>query len=297
MSRGKYFVYLILEDSGAKRTYSPVARSRYFPERGAPHNSDNPLASSPSPPSISPSRHPHMPGRFDPALDFVQYKATPIKHRSSLDSPTMEMKLFDSRAALSPTWSQPRSFERWSLRDFLNGQCAFGDGKAGLEAEAEGCEPGEDSETDEERPDGLEGVMTRASSVTEEESQEMAEWFSKVHPELRFVGKAPRYESGDPLSGSNKSGSDPAGNSRSQAERVGIVAIEAGMASPVKAPSSLTESDSQSGSLKKTQKRDESQNSGLGESALIFSQPSLDPLHAFLDIFERASSSPRDSQV
>ena len=124
MSRGRYFVYLILEDSGAKRTSSPVARSLHPPERGSPRNSNNPLTSSPSPSLISLSRHPHMSSQLNPALDFVQYKATPIKHRSSLDSPTTEMKLFNSQAALSPTWSQPRSFERWSAHPPRSGGCA-----------------------------------------------------------------------------------------------------------------------------------------------------------------------------
>ena len=58
------------------------------------------------------------------------------------------------------------------------------------------------------------------------------------------------------------------------------------MISPVKSQNSLPESDSQSGGSRRAGNRSESQGSGINESALIFSQPSLDPLMAFLDIFE-----------
>jgi len=228
------------------------------------------------------------------------------------------MKLFESQATLSPVWSQPRSFERWRLRDLLDeSQHGLGNGKARLEAEAEGREPGESSRTDGEESEELEKAAMMASSITEAESQDLAEWFSRVHPELKFGGKAPQSKSdtSSSNSGPDSSKSNPNGNgSGSRVEQVGIIVIDdtppssqnskksdpitnrienVGMVSSVKTPSGLTESESQSGGSKKAE--DESQG-GLGESALVFSQPTPDPLRAFLDMFEGASSVPRDSQ-
>ena len=234
------------------------------------------------------------------------------------------MKLFESQATLSPTWSQPRSFERWRLRDLLDeSQRGFGDGKAGLEAEAEGREPGESTRTDGEDSGELEKGAMMASSMTEAESQDLAEWFSRVHPELKFGGKASQYKSGASPPRPNEPGPDSAKNnttedgSGNRVEQVGIIFIDdspptsqeskksdpnpttsridnVGMVSPVKTVSgSVTESQSQSGGSRKVE--DESQG-GLGESALIFSQFTPDPLGAFLDMFEGASSMPQDSQ-
>ena len=267
-----------------------------------------------------------MSGHDDAALDFVQYQTTPTKRRISLDSPRKSIKLFESQVTLSPTWSQPRSFEKWRLRDLLyESQRGFGDGKAGLEAEAEGREPGGSGSgrTDGEEPEELEKEVMMASSMTEAESQDLAEWFSRFRPELKFGGKAPQYKSGASSHGSSsKSGPDLAKNgSGSRVEQVGVIVIDdtpptsqnskesdpdpitnridnVGMiSSPVKTSDSLTESDSQSGGSRKVQEDPlESQGPGLGESALIFSQPSPDPLRAFLDMFEGASSMPQDSQ-
>ena len=237
------------------------------------------------------------------------------------------MTLFESQATLSPTWSEPRSFERWRFRDILDIHHAFGDGKAGLEAEAEGCEPGGSLGTDGEESQELEQATMVASSMTQPESQDLAEWIMKAHPELKFVGKAPQYKLSNSSLSSNKLGSNLSRNksngsgSGSRVEQAGIIVIDdtppqsqdskklgnsdpitngienVEMVSPVKTPCSLTKLDSQSGNLRKTQDQNESQSGGLGESALIFSQPSLDPLHAFLDIFEGASSLPEDSQL
>ena len=239
------------------------------------------------------------------------------------------MKLFESQVTLSPTWSQPRSFEKWRLRDLLyESQRGFGDGKAGMEAEAEGREPGGSGSgsgrTDGEELEELEKQAMMASSMTEAESQDPAEWFSRFRPELKFGGKAPQYKSGASSHGSpSKSGPDSAKNgSGSRIEQVGFIVIDdtpptsqnskgsdpdpitnridnVGMASssPVKTSDSLTESDPQSGGSRKAQEDAlESQGPGIGESALIFSQLSPDPLGAFLDMFDGASSMPQDSQ-
>ena len=115
---------------------------------------------------------------------------------------------------LSPTWSQPRSFERWRIRDVLDGQRGFGDGKVGLEVEAKGCEPGEALGTPErEESEELENAVMMASSVTEPESQDFAEQFLRTHPELKFGGKAPPYKSRSHSLSSSNSGSDLAKNS------------------------------------------------------------------------------------
>ena len=331
-SRGKRFPYPAFShssDLGTEKTLSPIAALLFSPKRGSPtrRDYDGPSTSSLPPSSIPPSTDPPRSSRDDTALDFVQYQTTPTKRRSSFDSPRKELKLFESQTTISPTWSQPRSFERWRLRDILDSQRAFGDGKAGLEAEAEGREPGGSLGTDGEESQNLEKAAMMASSMTQPESQDLTEWILKAHPELRFAGKAPPYKSSSSSLNSNKSGSDSSKNksngsgSGGRSEQVGIIVIDdtpppsqnskksdnsdpitnrienVGMVSPVKTPSSLTESDSQSGNLRETQEQDESQSGGLGESALIFSQPSLDPLHAFLDIFEGASSLPQDSQL
>ena len=226
------------------------------------------------------------------------------------------MKLFESQATLSPAWSQPRSFERWRLREILDeSQPGFGDGKAGLEAEAEGREPGGESEE-------LEMQAMMASSMTEAESQDLAEWFSRFRPELRFGGLAPPYKSGASSHESNKSGLDTSkkdaigSGTGGQVEQLGTIVIDdtpptsqnskgpdpdpvtsridsVGIIPHAKIPSSLTESESQSGGSRKV--IEESQG-GIDESALIFSQPSQDPLSAFLDMFDGASSMPLDSQ-
>ena len=303
----------------------------HSPKRDSPirRNEDGPSTSPLPPSSIPPSTDPNRSSRDDLGLDFVQYQTTPTKHRTSLDSPRKDLKLFESQATLSPTWSQPRSFERWRVRDLLDSQHAFGDGKAGLEAEAEGCEPGEASRTtDGEESEELEKAAMMASSITEAESQDPAEWFLRTHPEFKFGGKAPPYKSGSSSLGSSKSGPDSVKNngnengSGSRVEQVGIIVIDdtpppsqtskksdepdpitnrienVGMVSPVKNPSSasLTESDSQSEGSRQAQDHGESQGGNLGGSALAFSQPSMDPLRAFLDIFEGGSSVPQESQ-
>jgi hypothetical protein len=300
----------------------------YSPKRNSPtrHNDDGPSTSPLPPSSLPPSTDPNRSSRGDVALDFVQYQTTPTKRKSAIDSPKKDLKFFESQTTHSPTWSQPRSFERWRLRD-LDSQRAFGDGKAGLEAEAEGREPGEGLKTtDGEESEELEKAAMMASSITQSESQDLTEWILRVHPELKFGGKAPPYKSSPSSLGSSKSDSEsakPNGNesgSGSRVERVEIINIEdtppssqnskksghpdpitsrienVGMMPPVKAPSSLTESESQSGSPRKAQDGDESQDGSLGESALAFSQPTLDPLMAFLDIFEGGDSMSRDSQ-
>lgn len=228
------------------------------------------------------------------------------------------MKLFESQATLSPVWSQPRSFERWRLRDILDeSQCVPGNGKAGLEAEAEGREPGESLRTDGEESGELERAAMMASSITEAESQDLAEWFSRVHPELKFGGKAPQFK---PDTSSSTSGPDSSKSNQNEngpgnrVEQVGIIVIDdtppssqnskkpdpianridnVGMVPSAETPSSITKSESQSGGSRKV--GDESQG-GVGESALVFSQLTPDPLRAFLDMFEGASSMPRDSQ-
>jgi hypothetical protein len=225
---------------------------------------------------------------------------------------------------LSPTWSQPRSFERWRLRDLLDeSQHGFDGGKAGLEAEAEGREPGESRRTDGEESEELEKGAMMASSMTEAESQDLAEWFSKFRPELKPGGKAPQYKSTTTSLGSTKSGPDSAknnandGGSGSRVESVGIIVIDdtpptsqdskksdpdritnridnvGPVISPVETLSSLTESESQSGGSRKAGGQSQG---GLSENALIFSQLTPDPLRAFLDMFEGASSVPQDSQ-
>ena len=164
------------------------------------------------------------------------------------------------------------------------------------------------------------------SSVTEADSQDLIEWFSRVRPELKFVGKAPQSKSSNSSLRSNKSGPDSAKDnvngdgSGSQINQVGTIIIDdtpppsqsskksnnvdpitnqppienMGLVSPVKTASSLTESDSQSGGLRRAQDSAESQG-GVLESSLVFSQPKMDPLMAFLDIFEGASSMSQDS--
>jgi hypothetical protein len=243
-----------------------------------------------------------------------------------MDSPRKEIKLFESQMTLSPTWSQPRSFERRRLaRDLLEEiQRGLDNGKAGLEAEAEGREPGEGLRTDGEESEELEKAAMMASSITEAESQDLAEWFSRVHPELKFGGKAPQYKSSNSSLSSNKSGPDSAKNnanesgSGSRVDQVGVIVISdtppssqdskksdpdpitnridnvgVGMVSPIEISSSSAESESQSGGSRKAE--GESQGD-LGQSALMFSQPTPDPLRAFLDMFEGASSAPQDSQ-
>ena len=103
------------------------------------------------------------------------------------------MILFESQVTLS----EPRSFGRWRFGDILDSQHVFGDGKAGLEAEAEGHEPGGSLDADGEESQELEEVATMASSMTQPESQDFAEWIMKAHPELRFAGKAPSCKSGN----------------------------------------------------------------------------------------------------
>ena len=228
--------------------HRPTAALLFPFERGSPTrcDDDDPSTSQLPPSSIPLSTHPQRASHYDPALDFVQYQPTPTKRKSSFDSPREKMMLFESQATLSPAWSEPRSFEEWRFRDVLDSQYAFGGGKAGLEAEAEGHEPGGSLDADGEESQELEETAMMASSMTQPESQDFAEWIMKAHPELRFVGKAPSCKSGN--------------------------------SSP-------------------TREHDESQSGGLGESALISSQPSLEPLHAFLDIFGGASSLPQDSQL
>ena len=311
-----------------KRIHSPIVALLYSPNRNSPtrRNDDGPSTSSLPPSSFPPSTDPHKSAHGNPAFDFVQYQTTPTKRRSSIDSPTKDLKFFESQTTLSPTWTQPRSFERWRLRDLLDSQRAFGDGKAGLEAEAEGREPGEGLKTtDGEEPEELANSAMAASSITEAESQDVAEWLLSVNPELRFGGKAPPYKSGSSSLRSSKCGSVKGNGNESgpgnRVEQVGIIVIDdtppssqsskksnkpdhivnrienVGMVPPVDTASSLTESDSQSGSSGKAQGHGVSQDGGgLGESPLAFSSLTLSPLMGFLDIFERGSGVTQDSQ-
>lgn len=181
-------------------------------------------------------------------LDFVEYIPTPQKR-----TPPEDLKLFESPISLSPAWSQPRSFEQWRLRDLREERHAFGDGKAGLEAEAEGHEPGEGLRTmdGKEPKDEADKEATMASSITEPESRNVTEWLLEVHKELEIGGKGPH--------------------------------------------SSLAESGPQSGGSEIAYDRGESQGGGPSESPSTFSPPDLDPLAAFLDMFEGGSSTPQDS--
>ena len=324
-------VHPTFKNLGTKRTHSP-GTGFLSPKRNSPIcRSDIGPSPSPLPPSSIPlsSDPSDRSSRNNTALDFVEYRATPMKRRSLIDSPTKEIGSFDSQVMHSPTWSQPRSFERWRLQDLLESQRAFGDGKAGLEAEAEGYEPGEvlgiNGEESEESEELQRAAMT-TSSVTEADSQDLIEWFLRVHPELKFVGKAPQSKSSNSSLRSNKSGPDSAKDnvngdgSGSQINQVGTIVINdtpppsqsskksnnvdpitnqppienMGLVSPVKTASSLTESDSQSGGSRRAQDSAESQG-GVLESSLVFSQPRMDPLMAFLDIFEGASSVSQDS--
>jgi len=322
-------ILLILHSGiGVLRIHSPITGLLYSPKRSSPtrRDGDGPSTSPLPPSSIPTSTDPHRTSRDDAALDFVPYQTTPTKPRSSIDSPRKDIKLFESQATFSPTWSQPRSFERWRLRDLLyENQHGLDDGKAGLEAEAEGREPGEGLGTGSEESEESEKVAMMASSMTEADSQDLTEWFSRVHPELKFGGKAPQYKSSASSSlKSNKPAHDSTKNntggngSGSRIEQVGIIIIDdtpptsqdsrksnpdpitnridnVGMVSSVKTSSSLTESESQSGGSRKAEGRGESQG-GLGESALVFSQLTPDPLRAFLDMFDGGSSVPQDSQ-
>ena len=326
ISRGEYPTHPKLGGWSTEGIYSPITGLLYSPRRSSPtrRDGDGPPTSPLPPSSIPPSTDPHGSSREGTALDFVQYQTTPTKPRSSMDSPRKDMKLFESQVTLSPTWSQPRSFERWRLaRDLLDeSQRGLDHGKAGLEAEAEGREPGEGLRVDGEESEELEKAAMMASSMTEAESQDLTEWFSRVHPELKFGGKAPQYKSSNSSLKSSKPDLDSAKNnanengSGSRVDQVGIIVIDdtppssqnskksdpdpitnridnVGMVSSAKTSSSLTESESQSGGLRKAE--DESQG-GPGEPALMFSQPTPDPLRAFLDMFEGASSVPQDSQ-
>ena len=325
ISRGEYPTHPTLESWSTERIYSPITGLLYSPKRSSPtRGSGGGPPTGPLPPSsIPPSTDPHRSSRDDAALDFVQYQTTPTKRRSSMDSPRKEMKLFESQATLSPTWSQPRSFERWRLaRDLDESQRGLDNGKAGLEAEAEGREPGEGLGIDGEESEESEKVAMMASSMTEAESQDLAEWFLRVRPELKFGGKAPQYKSSNSSLRSNKSDPDSAKNnvnengSGSRVDQVGIIVIDDtppssqnskksdldpitnridnfGRVSHVRTSSSLTESESQSGGSRKVE--GESQGS-LGESSLMSSQPTPAPLREFLDMLERASSMPHDSQ-
>lgn len=294
----------------------------YSPKRSLParRDGDGPQKSSLPPSSIPPSSGSLRSSHDDIALDFVQYQTTPTKRKSSIDSPTKEdIKLFESQATLSPTWSHTRSFEGWGFRDLGESQHGLGDGKAGLEAEAEGHEPGGGSETGGGESEESERAVMMASSMTEAESQDMIERLMKEHPELKLAGKAPQYKSSSSSLKSNKSGPDSAKNdanengSGSRIDQVGIIVIDdtppssqnskksdpdpitnridnVGMVPPVEIPGSLAESESGS-----REAGDESQG-GLGESALIFSEPTPTPVRGFLEIFMGANSVLQDSQ-
>ena len=152
-------------------------------------------------PSILLSTDPFRSHGHATALDFVEYKATPTKRWTSFDSPSKGLELFETQT-LSPPWSQPRSFERRRLRDHLDSQHPCASGRAGLEAEAEGHEPGEGL-----RPDELENLedidereTVTASSVTEADSQDMVEALLKKYPECRYAGDAPEYLESSPSS-------------------------------------------------------------------------------------------------
>ena len=249
-----------LESLVAHEIPSPIAPLLDSPEsaRGDTGSSTSDLLPHvPSPPSNPHGSLSH--DNFD--LDFVSFKPTPTSRTSPADSPKDNLKFFESQTTLSPTWSQPRSFEKWRLRDseFYNGQHAFGDGKAGLEAEAEGHEPGEESRTaDGEESEESEKGVSLASSVTEEESQDATEWLLRVNPGLKYAGKAPPCK---PSPSSRKSGSDSTrdnGNER-------------------RSGSQVEESEPQSGGSGEAQDR---------------APTNLNPLTVFLDMFEGGSSMP-----
>ena len=119
-----------------------------------------------------------------------------------------------------------------------------------------------------------------ASSTTEAESQDLAEWFSRVHPELRFMGQASPYKSRASSHKSSKSAKD-------DAIRNGTITIN-------DTPPTCQNSKGLDGGSRKVV--EESQG-GMGESGSIFSQPGQDPLGAFLDMLEGASSMPWGSPV
>ena len=117
------------------------------------------------------------------------------------------------------------------------------------------------------------------SSMTEAESQDLAEWFSRVHPELRFMGQASPYKSGASSHESSKSAKD-------DAIRNGAIIIN-------DTPPTCQNSKGLDGGSRKVV--EESQG-GMGESGSIFSQPGQDSLGAFLDMLEGASRMPSDLQ-
>jgi len=170
-----------------------------------------------------------------------------------------------------------------------------------------------------------EEVTMRASSesVTEPESEDVLVRVMRENPGLRYAGKAPPYVSGSCLPGSSKSGSFKASRvengSVSQVKQVGIIITDGTppasqsldhtdpttssvenleTVSPVGTSSGLTKPETQSGSsaISKTRDRSKSQSHSLNESALTFSQPTIGPLVAFLDMLERGSSAPWESQ-
>ena len=72
----------------------------------------------------------------------------------------------------------------------------------GLEAEAEGREPGESLEEESERLEGA--IQTTASSITEADSQD-SESFLRLHPGLTFFGRAQPCTSSTPSLGPTRS--------------------------------------------------------------------------------------------
>ena len=225
---GESAIFPALKSSITQENNSPLAMPLYSPKRDslACHN-NNGSPTSPLPPSLLSATTEidlHRAGWNDMGLDFVPYQATPPKHRSSIDLEDLE--LFESPTVLGLMWRQPaRSFGRPRLQDILDAQRAFGDGKVGLETEAEGYEPGE--------------------------------WLRTMDGELEEMEN----------SSQNSKKSDRLDPITNHIENVGTM-------SPVKTPSSRTES----------------------ESSQALSQSAQEPLMAFLDIFEE-NSMLQDSQL
>ena len=185
-----------------------------------------------------------------------------------------------------PCRSGPSSGE--SRSDFNSGKSGRPD-PAGLEAEAEEHEPGEELRAS----DGEESEkgVRMASSVTEEGSQDMVDYLLRANPGLKYAGKAPPCRS-SPSSGESRSDFDSKKSGRPDPIKNNI---KKGKASPVKTPRSLTESEPQSGGSGGTRDHGGSQGGSLSDSTLTFTQPTLGPLTAVLDMFEEGSSVPYGS--
>ena len=303
---GECTIHPALKSLGTEGDPSPNAKLLRSPKGSSPArpDGDSILASPLRPSSLLLMAGPHKSGSHagfrEIALNFIQYQASPIKQRTSV-------KIL-------------------RLQDLLESRHAFGSGKEWLKAEADGREPGDELPMlDGEDSHELEEVTASASSesITEPESEDVLVRVMRENPGLRYAGKAPPYVSGSCLPGSSKSGSFKASRvengSVSQVKQVGIIITDGTppasqsldhtdpttssvenleTVSPVGTSSGLTKPETQSGSsaISKTRDRSKSQSHSLNESALTFSQPTIGPLVAFLDMLERGSSAPWESQ-